>query len=143
MHGALKLYFVYMTVGAADLPAAEADAETFRPVRPNCRNSIGTSLLRRNCGSSRRKTLLHIPPRRNRVAVRHRDLGRAHDHAGRDVALQFDMAGEADRQRAVGRLCSAGTILPRVAAADRRSPAAHLAEVLGSVVAGPHKAGVP
>src|SRR5205807_4624619 len=32
-------------------------AETFRPVRPNCRNSIGTSLLRRNCGSSRRKTL--------------------------------------------------------------------------------------
>ena len=102
MHGALKLYFVYMTVGAADLPAAEADAETFRPVRPNCRNSIGTSLLRRNCGSSRRKTLLHIPPRRNRVAVRHRHLGRAHDHAGRDVALQFDMVGEADPQRAVG-----------------------------------------
>jgi hypothetical protein len=30
--------------------------------------------LRRDCGSSRRETLLHIPPSRNRLAVRHRDV---------------------------------------------------------------------
>jgi len=30
VHGAMKLYFVYMAVGAADLPAAEADCRNLQ-----------------------------------------------------------------------------------------------------------------
>src|SRR5277367_5232282 len=56
------------------------------------------SLLRRDCRRPRRETPFHVPPRRDGIAVLDRDVGPAHNIAGRDVVPQRDLMGETDRQ---------------------------------------------
>jgi hypothetical protein len=92
-------------------------AETFRPVRPNCRNSIGTSYCAAIAGARAAKRC-SIFRRAATASLSGIATSAEHTIMPAAIALQFDMAGEPDRQRAVGEaVLGRGELAPdRVAA---------------------------